>query len=335
MQITALDPAIASSRLTRAAVGVIQRADGSVLLNERPPGKPWSGYWEFPGGKIEENESPLEALQRELQEELGITVSQAYPWLTRRYAYPANYLDNGQLASPAKTVQLHFFVVNDWLGEPRGLEKQKLSWQSPAAVSVSPLLPANAPVVHALNLPRLYAISNLGEMGEAAFFDGLQRALDRGLSLLQLREKALSASAFALFFERVVSMTRPYAVKLLLNSDCAYTDCAGRADGMHYSARDLMQLSAKPAGLLCGASCHTADELAKAAQLALDYVVLSPVLSTLSHPDAPSLGWAKFRQLIAEYPLPVYALGGMQHEHLSLARSHGAHGLAMQRHGWL
>ena len=116
MPTTVPDASLDSGSLTRAAVGVIQRADGWVLLNERPFGKPWSGYWEFPGGKIEENESPEQALKRELQEELGITVTQAYPWLTRRYAYPAKYLDNGQLASAAKTVQLHFFVVPAWSG---------------------------------------------------------------------------------------------------------------------------------------------------------------------------------------------------------------------------
>jgi 8-oxo-dGTP diphosphatase len=76
---------------------------------------------------------------------------------------------------------------------------------------------------------------------------------------------------------------------------------------MHFTARDLMQLSVKPAGVLCGASCHDAKELAKAAQLALDYVLLSPVQSTASHPDGDTLGWSGFSNLIQDYPLPVYA----------------------------
>jgi 8-oxo-dGTP diphosphatase len=335
MPTTVPDASLDSGSLTRAAVGVIKRADGWVLLNERPLGKPWSGYWEFPGGKIEENESPVQALKRELQEELGITVTQAYPWLTRRYAYPAKYLDNGQLASAAKTVQLHFFVVAAWSGDPQGMEGQKLSWQSTNAVSVSPLLPANAPIIDALNLPRLHAISNLSEMGELAFFQSLQRALDGGLGLLQLREKQLTASAFARFFQRVMTMTAPYATKIVLNSHGPYACGDWPAHGMHFTARDLMQLSVKPAGMLCGASCHDAKELAKAAQLALDYVLLSPVQSTASHPDGDTLGWSGFSNLIQDYPLPVYALGGMRHKDELLARSHGAHGLAMQRHCWI
>ncbi len=335
MQTTALDAALVASTVTHAAVGVIQRPDGSVLLNERPLGKPWSGYWEFPGGKIEDNETPEQALKRELQEELGITVTHAYPWLTRRFDYPAKFHDNGQLASPAKTVQLHFFVVTAWLGEPQGLEQQRLSWQSPAAVSVSPMLPANTPILGALNLPRLYAISNLSEMGEEAFFAGLQRALDNGLGILQLREKQLSAAAFSVFFERVMAMAKPYSTKVLLNSHGPYGLGDLPAHGMHFTARDLMQLSAKPEAMLCGASCHNDYELAKAAQLGLDYVLLSPVQATASHPAASSLGWRGLAQLIKGYGLPVYALGGMQLSDLPLARSYGAHGLAMQRACWL
>ncbi len=335
MQTIVLEAALIPSKLTRASVGVIQRPDGTVLLNERPQGKPWSGYWEFPGGKIEENETPEQAMKRELQEELGITVTHAYPWLTRRFDYPAKFHDNGQLASPAKTVQLHFFVVTAWLGEPQGLEQQRLSWQSPAAVSVSPMLPANAPILGALNLPRLYAISNLSELGEPAFFNGLQRALDKGLSLLQLREKRLSFAAFSVFFERVMEMVKPYSAKVLLNSHGPYSLGNLPAHGVHFTARDLMQLSAKPAAMVCGASCHNAVELAKAAQLGLDYVLLSPVQPTASHPAASSLGWQGFGQLIGDYSLPVYALGGMQLSDLPLARSYGAHGLAMQRGCWL
>jgi 8-oxo-dGTP diphosphatase len=335
MPTTVPDASLDSSALTRAAVGVIQRADGWVLLNERPLGKPWSGYWEFPGGKIEVNESPEQALKRELQEELGITITQAYPWLTRRYAYPAKYQDDGQLASAAKTVQLHFFVVPAWLGDPQGMEGQKLSWQSTKAVSVSPLLPANAPIIDALNLPQLHAISNLGEMGEQAFFPALQRALDGGLGLLQLREKHMTASAFARFFERVMAMVAPYATQVVLNSHGPYASGDFPAHGLHFTARDLMQLNVKPVGMLCGASCHDAEELAKAAALGLDYVLVSPVQSTASHPNSTTLGWSGFRHLIEDYPLPVYALGGMRHEDLSQARSHGAHGLAMQRHCWL
>ena len=75
-------------------------------------------------------------------------------------------------------------------------------------------------------------------------------------------------------------------------------------------------------------------ELEKAAQLGLDYVTLSPVNQTLSHPDADALGWPKFSQWLSDYPIPVYALGGMQMDDLDIARRHGAHGIALQRAVW-
>ena len=84
--------------------------NGSVLLAERPAGKPWSGYWEFPGGKVEANETPLEALKRELKEELGIVVQRAYPWLTRSFDYADKLRADGVIEVPAKTVKLHFFI---------------------------------------------------------------------------------------------------------------------------------------------------------------------------------------------------------------------------------
>lgn len=100
--------------VTHAAVGVIMHANGLVLLAERPVGKAWSGYWEFPGGKVEPNETPMQALKRELKEELGIEVSTAYPWLTRTFDYADKYDSSGQLETPAKTVKLHFFIVTEW-----------------------------------------------------------------------------------------------------------------------------------------------------------------------------------------------------------------------------
>ncbi|MEN6585502.1 MAG: thiamine phosphate synthase, partial [Sulfuricella sp.] len=96
----------------------------------------------------------------------------------------------------------------------------------------------------------------------------------------------------------------------------------------------LMSLEVRPQVGLVGASCHSADELARAAELGLDYVLLGAVLPTLSHPGAPALGWEAFAALIGDYPLPVYALGGMCPDHLETAWSAGAHGIAMLRGAW-
>jgi len=319
--------------ITEAAVGVIQAADGSVLLGQRPAGKPWSGYWEFPGGKIEDGESPAHALIRELQEELGITPTQYYPWITRTYDYEAKYNAHGELESRAKTVKLHFFIITGWTGEPAGLEQQALSWQNPQCVTVGPMLPANAPILTGLCLSSIYAITNLHELGEDLFFARLNVVLSRGLKMIQIREKQLSTEALLQFSRKVIALAEPYSAKVFINSDVDLAQALNVA-GVHFSSKQLMGLQSKPQGLLSGASCHNEKELMQAARLGLDYVMLSPVQPTRSHPEVSALGWECFAGLIKDYALPVFALGGMQGNDLHLARTYGAHGIALQRAIW-
>ncbi len=120
------------------AVGVLRRADGALLFAQRPEGKPYAGWWEFPGGKVEAGESVDQALTRELHEELGIVVEHITP------------LDMIEFSYPHARVRLHFRVVSQWRGEPQSREGQAFSWEHPAAVGVGPLLPASVPVIERL-----------------------------------------------------------------------------------------------------------------------------------------------------------------------------------------
>ncbi len=317
--------------VTHVAVAVLQNKNGEFLLASRPPNKPWAGWWEFPGGKIELNESAEHALIRELQEELGITPTHIQPWLTRTYDYPATH------DSAAKTVKLHFFFVTKWQGDLVGLENQQLSWQNPQNITVSPILPANAPIVKALALPPVYAISNVAEMGENAFLAALKTQLQQGLKLIQVREKQLHPLALMRLTEQVQKLAKPYYAKILLNNDLNLARELG-ADGVHLSSLQLMALTEKPSdlpsGFMVAASCHNANELAHAQKLGVDFVVLSPVIATKSHIDAPTLGWQKFAELAENSELPIYALGGMRLLDLPQALQHGARGVAIQRAIW-
>ncbi len=119
--------------ITRVAVAIIERnVDGchEVLFAQRPAGKAYAGYWEFPGGKIEPGESVIDALIREIDEELGITIHAAAEWRIERFSYAHAH------------VELNFCRSSDWSGEPMGREGQALAWQRPDAISLSPLLPA-------------------------------------------------------------------------------------------------------------------------------------------------------------------------------------------------
>lgn len=306
------------------AAAVIEAADGRFLMASRPPGKVYAGWWEFPGGKVEAGETPRQALDRELREELGIEVVEAWPWLHRAYVYPHAH------------VILHFFRVTDWRGEPHPHEGQTLAWTRAEAPEVAPILPANGPILKGLTLPLEYAISDLAGLGEAEFLARLASRLEGGLKLVQLREKQLAPEAYRELARRVSDLCRPRGAHLLLNGHPELTRDLARelGAGLHLSAASLMSLTARPELEWVGASCHDPAELARAAELELDYALLSPVLPTASHPGAPSLGWGRFAEWVGESPLPIYALGGLGPDDLALARGHGAHGIALKGRAW-
>jgi 8-oxo-dGTP diphosphatase len=302
-------------------VAVITRSNSSFLLARRPEGKPYAGYWEFPGGKIEHGESREHALKRELMEELGIHIELAYPWITRVFTYAH------------ATVRLYFYKIVKWHGELHAYEKQELSWQFMDEVKVTPMLPANVPVLRALALPSVYVITNTSELGVQASLLQIENSIKRGSRMVQIREKKMTKDKLRVFAHEVVELTRRYGAQALLNDDISLSKEIGM-DGVHLSSVQLMDLSIRPNTSLCGASCHNAEELFHAEQLDIDFVGLGPVLPTLSHPGAAPLGWRKFSALIRDYPLPVYALGGLRLEDLTTALEHGSQGIAMMR-GWV
>jgi 8-oxo-dGTP diphosphatase len=309
--------------VVRVAVAVLIRGDGCVLLAQRLPGTPYTGYWEFPGGKLEPGESAYDALRRELDEELDIEVTRASPWITQHYAY--EHAD----------VELIFFRVWAWRGEPHGRDGQAIAWQRLQAIDVAPLLPANGIVLRALALPPVYAISMADELGEDRFLKCTASALDAGLRLLQLREKSMGDARFSALAENVIALARPHGARVLLNSDVQTASRLG-ADGVHWSAARLAQARVRPQDLLCAASCHDAIELARAAQLGVDFVVLGPVAATPSHPEPgmQPLGWDRFAELVRGTTIPVYAIGGLETSDLATALDRGAHGIALRRAAW-
>jgi len=312
-----------TDKIVDVAAAVLQRPDGCFLLAQRPRGKVYEGYWEFPGGKIEQGETPSQALCRELDEELGIQAQCVYPWLTRVYRYPH------------AAVKLHFLRVVQWSGDPVSREEQAFAWQRrPGELSVSPVLPANTVVLKALELPDRYAITNAGEVGEAESLAHLQLALSKGLTLVQVREKSFDKSRLRRFALDVVQRCRPKGAKVLINGDADLALDVG-ADGVHLTSRQLIEASSRPQLAWCAASCHDQRELDQAAKLELDFVVLGPIRVTPSHPQTQPLGWDRFGKIVLNAPIPIYALGGLASADLADAWTHGAHGVAMMRGAWL
>jgi 8-oxo-dGTP diphosphatase len=310
----------ARSRIEVAAA-VIHDTEGRFLLAQRPSGKAFEGYWEFPGGKVEPGESAADAMRRELHEELGIVVDSVYPWLTRDFEYPH------------ASVRLRFFRIYHWHGEPHGREGQCFTWQRPRELTVAPMLPANGPILRALELPHRYGITRAEAVGEARFLDELEVALSRGLRLIQVREKAMSRSDLLRFAREVVSRARPFGARVLINSDVSVA-LEAQADGLHCTSAQLSQLASRPAIDWVAASCHAREDIQAATRMGADFVVLGPVMVTPTHADAPTLGWQGFTQHVQDAHIPVYALGGLRVEDLAAARAAGAHGVAMIRGAW-
>ncbi|KAB2969054.1 bifunctional MutT family pyrophosphohydrolase/thiamine phosphate synthase [Zoogloea sp.] len=308
-------------KIVHVAAAVITRPDGCVLLGQRAPDTFYPGYWEFPGGKVEAGETPHDALVRELSEELDMEVLEAYPWLTREHLYEHAH------------VSLHFFEVAAWRGEIHDRVHAALSWQHPERFEVGPMLPANGPILKALRLPRRMAITRAGEIGCDAQLAELDKALGAGLRLVQIREPSLPIDKRETFARNVVARCHEHGALAMLNEDIDLA-CRIGADGVHLPARQLMSLEKRPELEWVGASCHTRDELLKAASLELDYALLGSVAPTASHPERSPLGWPAFAGMIKGLPLPVLALGGLAPDDLLQAKFHGAHGVAGIRSFW-
>jgi len=318
--------------MIRVAVGILQREDGRKLLMRRLPGTFREGQWEFPGGKIETGENSFRALARELNEELGIEVHEARPRITLRHAYAE------------KTVFLEVWQVTRFSGQPRNIEGHELCWVEPAELRSIAMLDADRPIVTSLELPVTYVITPSptaqDENAMARWLNQLEQTLDLGVSLLQLRCPGWSVSGFDRLAKAVAGRCEVFGTRLLLNGApervlplCEQLGAAG----YHVPARYLEQLNElqKPAGLLVGASCHSATELAAAERADADFCVLGPVLPTASHTGRTLLGWHGFARLTEKTAVPVFALGGLVHDDLETAWRHGAQGVAGISGFWL
>ena len=308
--------------------GVLRDAQGRVLLAQRPPGKHLAGMWEFPGGKLEPGESPELALVRELREELAIEIRPQDG--TPLIRIPWRYGERGLL--------LDAWLFTRWQGVPQSLEGQALQWRMPGEVELATLAPADRPILQALRLPSVYAITPADVMPDQAdaWHAKVTAALEHGARLVQLRLPEWSREQVRALAARLQASAAQHGAHLLLNGDIEGARRLGPSVGVHLQSAQLDELAERPLpwSQLIGASGHDAAQLAKAVQLA-DFATLSPVAPTSSHPQAAALGWSQFHALAESAALPVYALGGMSHAQAGVARSHGAQGVAGIGAFWL
>ncbi len=304
----------------QVVAGVLRDARGRVLLTRRKAGKPHAGLWEFPGGKIERDEDALAALARELDEELGIEVQAARPLI----------------AIPHGKIVLDVWEVPQFAGRVRAREGQALAWVEPASIERAGMPPADRPVVTALRLPDTCLVTPAPRAGQdREFLATLDRALDDGVRLVQLRWPGASRGELAEVARAARESCASHGALLLLNADWQLAEILG-LDGVHLPARVARVLSQRPLPehRWVGVSCHDAGELAHAARIGADFATLAPVLPTASHPGSAALGWDAARELVAAAALPVYLLGGLARTDVAPARAMGAQGIAAIRGLW-
>ncbi|WP_372612267.1 Nudix family hydrolase [Halomonas sp.] len=310
-------------RVHVAAAAIISANGREVLIARRPSNVDHGGLWEFPGGKLAPYETGLGGLKRELHEELGVEIRRAQP-LIRIYH---EYSD--------KHILLDVWQVHDFSGEPFGREGQAVRWVPMADLVKYPFPAANLPILRAVMLPTEYLITP-DEVDDAVFLERAERALDEdGIRLVQFRDKSLDASAYLARAARLLELCRRFDARLILNGDPELLEHLD-ADGIHLTSERLMSLERRPIaeGKWLAASTHDRQQLAQAARLGCDFVTLSPLRTTPTHPDTAPMGWHDFQQLVEHAAMPVFALGGMTRFDASHARAVGAQGIASIRDFW-
>lgn len=317
---------MSSPNIVHVAVGVINNPHGQFLVAKRPNNSHQGGLWEFPGGKVEGNETVLEALKRELFEEIGITFKSAIPLIRIHHDYGD------------KSVLLDVWNINEFTGEAFGKEGQTINWLNKNELSLYPFPAANLPIIKSIQLPDRYMITG-------AFHDKnemimrIKSAIKKGIKLIQFRAPHLTEKKYFEYAKKLFLICEKENAMLLLNTSfISYQKYQSHnfSHGLHLNSNELKKFSTKYKldGLFISTSTHNREEVLLAEEMKVDFIVLSPVNKTLSHPDSPPLGWEKFKELADKSNIPVYALGGMGEKNLKEAQINGAQGIAAIGEFW-
>ncbi len=299
----------------RVVVAVIEDSNQCVLVSRRASHQHQGGLWEFPGGKIERDESRIAALQREIEEELGLRISKARPLIRVQHDY-----------SDVK-VELDVWKVETYRGSAQGREGQAIRWCEPSDLITLKMPAADIPIVNAVNLPDCYAIIGSQCTNFEDVWAQCQLSISKQVGMLMLRLRPNLAVDLEQL-ELLYNYCSTHRVKLIQHQSSKLDGFI--CDGYHLSSSELMRINdRKQYGTgYVGASCHDADQLSKAESLQLDYVSLSPVNQTDSHPGKQTLGIHGFKSLCAQINIPVYALGGMSMDDRRAVFAAGGQGVA-------
>lgn len=310
---------IITRNCVHVAVGVIRNRDGKILVARRSANQHLGGLWEFPGGKVEAGESVNQALARELHEELGIDVLSQSALCRIQHDYSD------------KSVLLDVWNVHEFSGTAQGKEGQPLRWLYPHELKHTDFPQANRAIIRALQLPDFIALLDTNsELPPAQLTEFLQKL--PASALLRLRNHSAEFLGITPSESKLAFLSN-HGQRLIIDmpaGNSMHPQLLSAVCGVHANRHVLKTLRSRPVAdhQLFGASCHDAEELVMAQALGADYVLLSPVLETASHPEQLGMGWETFMQLAKSTSTAVYAMGGLNLSDLPIAQKHGARGIA-------
>jgi len=298
------------------AIGVLRDND-RYCLSLRQKHQSHADCWEFPGGKVETGESTIEALQREYKEELNIETCDWQPLIEIPWHYDK------------VSVRLNVYITQSYQGTAVGNEGQTVKWFTLNELTKLTFPEANRGLLLALSLSDRYLITGDFNNEEEALAK-LEESLQSGLRLCQLRAKNLPSKEFVQLAKKSIDICHQHHAKLLLNGDVELLDVLPMADGIQLASDKIYGFDSRPVAedKLLGISTHTPQDIEQALKLDADFILLSPVKETQSHPGEPVLGWDEFAQKVKDIPIPVFALGGMKAEDIDMAKQNGAQGIA-------
>jgi 8-oxo-dGTP diphosphatase len=306
------------------SVGILRHKNGSYLISLRKKALSFPGLWEFPGGKIEHGEQPIQALKRELYEEVGVKIGTNFlPIIHFTHEYSDVIVD------------LHAYSIDDWEGSPNSCEGQKLRWVTQEELIDTQMPDANRAIKLALTLPNLSLITPDFYGDESSYLKQLKICLNRGVKLVQLRMPGSSTACITSIAKGALAMCKIHQAKLLINNESSLVQRLG-ADGLHLPSSILRGLSERPVEkvFLLSTSCHNRSEVEHANKLGVDFGYISPVEHPSSHKSQSILGWESASELAKLADFPVFALGGLNKNDIQRSGQLGFQGVSMVTALW-
>lgn len=298
----------------KVVVGVLHNKNGQFLIAKRQNHQFMGEFWEFPGGKIEPGESAESAIKRELKEELNIDIKALSYHRTIFHTYPD------------RKIELNVYCINKYNNTPIGAEGQTIVWKKAHELKPYKLLPTMKTLITSIKLPNKYWITPSSNHQSKAWMKKFEEKLTKDIKLIQLRSKNKLDSGF---IAEIYHECQQHNLKLLLNTiDKTFKESF--CDGWHLTTNEMFEYTHRPCSenKLLGVSTHNIDEAMTAQKMGADFIVISPIQPTATHPNTKALGWENAKKVTNKITIPVYFLGGMTLKDLDKTLKFGAQGIA-------